>query len=108
MLKEHAYGKGVGGFDQTFGFRMRQFVPTLIHMAQLAPGQRVLDIATGTGNAAAAALDIIGPAGHVTAADDTPLMLAEARKRLESRSNVSFAVEHAAALTFPNARFDAV
>jgi protein-L-isoaspartate O-methyltransferase len=76
MFKEHAYGKGVSGFDQTFGFRMRQFVPTLIHMAQLAPGQRVLDIATGTGNAAAAALDIIGPAGHVTAADDTPLMLA--------------------------------
>jgi ubiquinone/menaquinone biosynthesis C-methylase UbiE len=108
MSEEHAYGKGVSGFDQTFGLRMRQLVPTLIQMARLVPGQRVLDIATGTGNAAAAALDVIGPTGHVTAADDTPLMLAEARRRLESRSNASIAVEHAAALTFPDASFDAV
>ena len=108
MSEGHSYGKGVSGFNETFGLRMQQFVPTLIRMANLAPGQQVLDIATGTGNAAAAALDVVGPAGHIIAADDTPLMLHEAGKRLGTLPNVSFAVEQATALTFPDISFDAV
>jgi ubiquinone/menaquinone biosynthesis C-methylase UbiE len=108
MSEGHSYGNGVSGFDQTFGLLMRQFVPTLIRIAKLTPGQRVLDIATGTGIAAEAALDAVGPSGHVTAADDTPLMLAEARHRLGASPNVSFAVERAGSLTFPDASFNAV
>ena len=108
MSEGHSYGNGVSGFDQTFGLLMRQFVPTLIRIAKLTPGQRVLDIATGTGIAAEAALDAVGPSGHVTAADDTPLMLEEARHRLGASPNVSFAVERAGSLTFPDASFNAV
>jgi ubiquinone/menaquinone biosynthesis C-methylase UbiE len=87
---------------------MRQFVPTLLRLARLAPGQRVLDIATGSGISAGAALDAVGPSGHVTAADIEPSMLDEAKKRLSPYPNVSFAVEDGQALTFPNASFDAI
>jgi hypothetical protein len=45
MSKQFSYDQGVSGFDQTFGLPMRQFVPTLLRLARLAPGQRVLDIA---------------------------------------------------------------
>jgi ubiquinone/menaquinone biosynthesis C-methylase UbiE len=108
MSEAHSYGKGVSGFDQTFGLPMRQFVPTLIRMARISPGQKVLDIATGTGNAAEEAVRAVGPSGHVTAADDTPAMLEQARRRLDGLPNVSFAVERATALTLPDASFDAV
>jgi SAM-dependent methyltransferase len=108
MSEAHSYGKGVGGFDRTFGLPMRQFVPTLLRLARLSPGQRVLDVATGTGIAAEAALDAVGSSGHVTAIDDTPLMLDRARERLSGRPNVAYAVERAGSLSFPVASFDAV
>ncbi len=108
MSEAHPYGKGVEGFDRTFGLPMRQFVPTLLRLARLSPGQRVLDVATGTGIAAEAALDLVGPSGHVAAVDDTPAMLDRARRRLGGRPNVSFAVERAGSLSFPAASFDAV
>jgi nitroreductase len=49
-------------------------MPFLLRAAHLAPGMRVLDIATGTGHSAEAALAAVGPTGHVTAADVSPDM----------------------------------
>src|SRR5262245_38094279 len=108
MSKQFSYDQGVSGFDQTFGLPMRQFVPTLLRLARLAPGQRVLDIAAGSGISAPAALDGLGPSAHVTAADIEPSMLDEAKKRLTPYPNVSFAVEDGQALSFPNASFDSI
>ena len=108
MSGAHSYGKGVSGFDRTFGLPMRQFIPTLLRVARLSPGQRVLDVATGTGFAAGAALDVVGPSGHVTAVDDTPAMLERARERLGDRPNVAFAAGRAGSLTVPDGSFDAV
>jgi SAM-dependent methyltransferase len=108
MSEAHSYGKGVSGFDRTFGLPMRQFVPTLVRLADLKPSQRVLDFAAGTGIATEAALGVVGPTGHLTAADDTPAMLERARGRLGGRPNVAFAVERAGALSLPDGSFDAV
>jgi ubiquinone/menaquinone biosynthesis C-methylase UbiE len=68
----------------------------------------VLDIATGTGLAAEAALRIVGPTGHVTAADFSPAMVEKARERLGQTKNTSIVVEDGQALSFPDASFDAV
>ena len=65
----------------------RYFVPAiglplateLVETAHLAPGERVLDMACGTGVVARVAAEQIGPAGHVTALDVNPGMLAVAR-----------------------------
>lgn len=51
----------------------------LVALCRIAPGQRVLDAATGTGFAALAAARAVGPSGRVVGVDISPGMLREAR-----------------------------
>src|SRR5262249_9459289 len=60
----------------------RLFVPSLLTAAGVAHGYRVLDVATGPGEAALEALSIVGSSGAVVGADISPLMLEAARARL--------------------------
>jgi ubiquinone/menaquinone biosynthesis C-methylase UbiE len=83
-------------------------MPFLLRAVHLAPGMRVLDIATGTGLSAEAAHAAVGPTGRVTAADISPAMAAKARARLGKAPNVSVSVEDGQALSFPDESFDAV
>ncbi|GAA0586120.1 bifunctional demethylmenaquinone methyltransferase/2-methoxy-6-polyprenyl-1,4-benzoquinol methylase UbiE [Craurococcus roseus] len=53
-----------------------------LRRAGLAPGQRVLDVAVGTGLVAAEAVRVLGDPGAVTGLDLSEGMLAEARRRL--------------------------
>ena len=109
MAEELAYrDEAAAGYDRTFGHVSARFVPSLVRAARLAPGMRVLDIATGTGLVAEAALAAVGPTGHVTAADISPAMLARARERLRGHANAAFAVEDGQSLSFPDGGFDAV
>ena len=96
------------GYDQVVGRMTAQFIPPLLRAAAIAPGQRVLDIATGTGLAAEAAAGRVGPSGHVVAADISPAMVERARERLGGLSAVALAVEDGQALTFQAESFDAV
>jgi ubiquinone/menaquinone biosynthesis C-methylase UbiE len=96
------------GYDQDTGRVAAQLIPTLLRAARLAPGMRVLDVATGTGIAAEAALAAVGPTGHVIGVDISPAMIAKARERLGGLANVTLAVEDGQSLTFPDESFDAV
>jgi len=69
---------------------------------------RVLDIATGTGLSAEAALAAVGPTGHVTAADLSPAMVEKARERLGKAPNVLVSVKDGQAPSFSDGSFDAV
>jgi ubiquinone/menaquinone biosynthesis C-methylase UbiE len=104
----HFRDTAAAGYDRSVGVMTRRIVPSLLRAARLAPGQRVLDIAAGTGLAAEAAAEAVGPTGHVLAADISPAMVERARERLGGRPNVSFAVEDAQALTLADRGFDAV
>ena len=53
-----------------------------LRRAGLAPGNRVLDVAIGTGLVARAALDILGDGARITGVDLSMGMLGEARKTL--------------------------
>jgi SAM-dependent methyltransferase len=83
-------------------------MPFLLRAAGVVPGMRVLDIATGTGLSAEAALAAVGPAGHVTAADVSAAMVAKARERLADVPNVSVSIEDGQVLPFSGESFDAV
>ncbi|MFC7540758.1 class I SAM-dependent methyltransferase [Siccirubricoccus deserti] len=96
------------GYDSAVGLMTRQLIPPLLRVARLAPGMRVLDTATGTGIAAEAAAEAIGPSGHVIATDISSAMVERARARLGSLPNVSFAVEDGQRLTLPDRSVDAV
>jgi ubiquinone/menaquinone biosynthesis C-methylase UbiE len=87
-------------YDRAFAHVTAHFMPFLLRAADIAPGIRVLDIATGTGLSAEAALAAVGPTGHVTAADISPAMAEKARRRLGEAQNVSVSVEDGQGLSF--------
>ena len=82
----------------------------MVELADIEPGQRVLDIATGIGEPALVAARLVGPAGRVVATDISPAMLDIARKRAiaSGLTNVEFVEEDAERLDFPGGSFDAV
>jgi ubiquinone/menaquinone biosynthesis C-methylase UbiE len=95
-------------YDRAFAHVTAHFMPFLLRAAQVEPGMRVLDIATGTGLSAEAALSAVGHTGHVTAADVSPAMAEKARERLGKAPNASVFVEDGQALSFADCSFDAV
>src|SRR5215831_19461365 len=82
----------------------------LMELAHIAPGQRVLDVATGIGEPAMTAARQVGPGGSVVAIDQAPQMLAVARERLQEAGigNVEFVEGDAEAVPLPLDAFDAV
>ena len=82
----------------------------LLELADVKPGARVLDIATGIGEPALTAAARVGPEGRVVATDISPAMLALARERAVEQGlrNVEFVETDAEQLEFPEEHFDAV
>ena len=109
MAEELTYkNEAAAGYDRAFAPITTHFIPFLLRAAHIAPGMRVLDIAASTGLAAEAALGVVGPTGHITAADLSPAMVEKARGRFANAKNVSAAVEDGQALSFSDGSFDAV
>src|SRR5262249_37260774 len=100
--------EAAAGYDRAVARVTTHFVPFLLRAAHVAPGMRVLDIATGTGLAAEAALRLVGTTGHVTAAALLPAMVDKARRRLGNAPNASLAVEDGQALSYSDESFNAV
>ena len=92
-------------YDRAFAHVTAHFMPFLLRAAHIAPGMHVLDIATGTGLSAEAALAAVGPTGHVIAADVSPAMAEKARERLGKAPNASVSVEDGQALSFADSSF---
>ena len=82
----------------------------LCDAARLAPGQRVLDLACGTGEPAVTAAARVTPTGRVIATDLSPEMVASARRRATrlGLTQVEVRVMDAEHVDFPDASFDAV
>lgn len=68
-------------------------------------GQRILDLAAGTG---ASSVSLARSGADVVAADFSPGMIAEGRRRHGDIANLSFAQADATALPFADGEFDAV
>ena len=101
-------GEAATAYDRAVAHVSAHFLPFLLRAGRLAPGHRVLDAATGTGITAEAALAVVGPGGHVTAADVSEAMIDHARQRLAGLPNASVAVEDCQSLTFSDCSFDVV
>lgn len=82
----------------------------LLELAALQPGERVLDVACGTGNVALAAAGAVGPGGRVVGIDLTEGMLNQARRKAKERAltNIEFLIADAERLDLQDATFDAV
>lgn len=81
-----------------------------IEVSGVRPGQRVLDLAGGTGDMAALFAERVGADGTVVLADINLAMMEVGRDRLLDRglANVEYVTADAEALPFPDASFDVV
>ncbi len=85
---------------------MKPFIAALV-AAVVRPGQRVLDVACGTGFATLAALIVVGSSGSIAAVDINPGMIEKARSQ-PTPHDVEWHVASALELPFEDASFDAV
>jgi ubiquinone/menaquinone biosynthesis C-methylase UbiE len=108
-------------FDKDYGGNPpanyeRFFVPAigaplaidLIHLAALRPGERVLDVACGTGVVARLASQQVGASGTVAGLDVNPGMLAVARSATPPGMPIEWHEASAEAMPIPDASFDVV
>jgi demethylmenaquinone methyltransferase/2-methoxy-6-polyprenyl-1,4-benzoquinol methylase len=77
-----------------------------MELLALQPGERVLDVATGTGDLAFAEQAAVGPEGTVVGVDSCAAMLEVARQRQPGA--VDFQEGDAMGLRFPDASFDVI
>jgi ubiquinone/menaquinone biosynthesis C-methylase UbiE len=94
-------------YERYVGRWSRLFVPAVLAAAEVGGGCRVLDVATGTGEAALVARSVVKPGGLVIGADLSPAMLKAARDRLGRRSFRPVAAD-GQSLPFGDGSFDAV
>jgi demethylmenaquinone methyltransferase / 2-methoxy-6-polyprenyl-1,4-benzoquinol methylase len=82
-------------------------------LAALSPGERAIDVATGTGDLALELAGRVAPGGEVVGVDFAERMLELARAKAAARSSdlagvrIEFHTGNALALEFPDAQFDA-
>ena len=94
----------------------RYFVPAigaplandLIKLAALRPGERVLDVACGSGVVARLAAQLVGSSGTIAGLDINPGMLAVARSTTPPGMAIDWHEASAEAMPLPDASFDAV
>ncbi len=81
----------------------------LVTLAALKTGERILDVACGTGVLARQAAEAVGPSGEVTGLDVNDGMLSMARTILpRDGASISYREGSALAIPFPEATFDVV
>jgi SAM-dependent methyltransferase len=90
-----------------------RFGPVIEHalrLADLRPGETVLDLGTGTGAVAICAATQVGTSGRIKAVDISPEMLSKAKERLRGLriTNVDLAEGRAEAIPANDASLDAI
>lgn len=114
MNQQQAYGKS---YEGTAAENYQHFfVPAigapvaddLIAIAGLQPGERVLDVACGTGVVTRLAVERVGAAGSVTGLDINPGMLAVAASVTPSDMSIDWQEANAESMPFSDSAFDVV
>lgn len=101
------YDAGAAAYDRLTGRWSRLYAPVLLEAAGTSSGCSVLDLATGTGDAALLAGQSVESAGNVIGVDiSLPMLQVAASKSLAS--NVSFMAADAMMLPFGAGTFDIV
>jgi ubiquinone/menaquinone biosynthesis C-methylase UbiE len=102
------YAWRASNYDAGAGFEAEHHAEAL-RLAAVEPGQRVLDVACGTGRGTVGLAQAVGSEGQVDALDLSPAMLDQARAKLEKlglSGRVQFKQGNARELPYPDQTFD--
>jgi ubiquinone/menaquinone biosynthesis C-methylase UbiE len=97
-------------YDAWFQRQTHTVAEWLCRVADLRSGQRVLDLACGSGQPALTAARLVKPGGSVVATDLSEEMVRVARRKanMADMDNIEFRVMDAENIEFPDETFDAV
>jgi len=109
-VQRYGWDKAAGHYERYWAEQLRPAQERMLAMAALKPGDRVLDVACGTGLATFAAAAAVAPGGEVVGTDISEEMVQAGRRLAAERGagHVRFERMEAEALAFDEGAFDVV
>jgi ubiquinone/menaquinone biosynthesis C-methylase UbiE len=109
-VQRYGWDRAASHYEQSWSRQLAPAQDLLMKMAALKPGERVLDIACGTGLVTFQAASAVGASGEVIGTDISEAMVESCRAAAAARNieNARFERMEAEKLSFPDASFDAV
>ena len=107
-IQRYGWDLAATGYESLWQAQLAEAQAAMLELASPAAGERVLDIACGTGLVSFAAARAVGPQGDVHGTDLSQRMIDAAERRAKDLglSNCSFLRMDAESLSLPDARFD--
>ncbi len=96
------------GYDKATHYEIEHHQEAIL-LAHVQPGERVLEVACGTGRATLELAKLVGPEGRLDALDLSEAMLEQAHKKVSAEGlndRVTFHIGNAVHLPFPDTTFD--
>lgn len=108
-VQRYGWDKAAKFYDDSWRTQLRPAQDKLLEMAELQPGEKVLETSCGTGQVTLRAAHQVGDRGEVIATDISEKMIEEAKKLAEESRclNIRFRRMDAEELNFEDNRFDA-
>jgi ubiquinone/menaquinone biosynthesis C-methylase UbiE len=85
-IQRYGWDKAAACYEQSWQRQLAPAQGTMLALAGLAPGERVVDVACGTGLVTFAAAEAVGPTGLVVGTDISEMMVTLAAARARSRN----------------------
>ena len=108
-VQRYGWDRAVVAYEASWRDQLEPAHSLMLDLAALCPGERVLDVACGTGLVSFRAAAAVGPDGAVVGTDISGEMVETARREaaLRELANVAFERADAEALPLPDGAFDA-
>jgi len=106
-VQRYGWDKAAQYYERAWQAPLAPAQARLLALASLSAGERVVDVACGTGLVTTAAAEAVGPSGVVVGVDLSETMIDLARAQARHLPQVRFARMDAEALELPDAGFDA-
>jgi len=109
-VQRYGWDRAAAAYEHLWQAQLADAQSALLAAAALRSGERVLDVACGTGLVSFAAAQAVGPTGHVLGVDLSGGMVEAAQRRAAQRGvpNARFARMDAESLALPDAGVDVV
>jgi ubiquinone/menaquinone biosynthesis C-methylase UbiE len=108
-VQRYGWDRAVASYEQGWRFQLQPAHSLMLRMLDPQPGERVLDVACGTGLVSLRMAEAVGAGGAVVGTDISGQMVEAARRIAAERgiANGSFERSDAEELSFPDRTFDA-